>query len=100
MQYLLGICALGALLAVASLLPETAHAKSREWRFVNPLAPLGLLRSPNILALVSSHFIYHDAWADVHAQSFVGTFTLLANFGAHLPLFLSITHHASCTTPR
>ncbi|KZP18353.1 MFS general substrate transporter [Athelia psychrophila] len=73
MQYLLGICALGALLAVASLLPETAHAKSREWRFVNPLAPLGLLRSPNILAL-----------------SFVGTFTLLANFVLMIPLAYTI----------
>ncbi|KAF7967692.1 hypothetical protein HWV62_33341 [Athelia sp. TMB] len=73
MQYLLGICALGAFLAVACFLPETLPSKTREWRFVNPLAPLGLLRSPNILAM-----------------SLVGTFTLLANFVLMIPLAYTI----------
>jgi hypothetical protein len=69
MQYALGICGLIAFVAVAAFLPETAHPKTRgvdryqeslkglgqlrcRFFWVNPLASLWLLRSPNLSALV------------------------------------------------
>lgn len=66
MQYSLGLCGLIAFLAVAAFLPETCHlgtrgidklgstASSRKLFWINPFASLGLLRSPNLLAVVSA----------------------------------------------
>jgi MFS family permease len=72
MQYALGICGVIAFAAVAAFLPETAHPMTkgvdklpqflnglngleqqrRKLIWVNPLASLWLLRSPNLLAVV------------------------------------------------
>lgn len=71
MQYALGICGMIAFAAVAAFLPETAHPMTRgidklplpqvfsglgqqhrKFVWVNPLASLWLLRSPNLLAVV------------------------------------------------
>jgi hypothetical protein len=77
MQYALLACALVAFLAVLLFLPETSHPQTRgidkarmmedsseggarqekrgwKWVWVNPLASLWLLRSPNLLAVVSA----------------------------------------------
>jgi hypothetical protein len=83
MQYALLACGLVAFLAVLFFLPETSHPKTRgidkarmeaasgaerkAWRrvWVNPLASLWLLRSPNLLAVVSASHLANYFEADV-----------------------------------
>lgn len=84
MQYALLACGLLAVLAVLLFLPETSHPLMRGidkvrmmdeessdgergrgnkgWRLVwlNPLSCLGLLRSPNLLIVVSTFPVYSD----------------------------------------
>lgn len=83
MQGALLVCGLVAFLAVFFGLPETSHPKTRgidklhevkhpegnesklslrKLVWVNPLASLWLLRSPNLLAVVSGVKLIYEAW--------------------------------------
>ncbi|KAF9009714.1 major facilitator superfamily domain-containing protein [Cyathus striatus] len=73
MQYSLGVCGLVSFIFMLLFLPETSHPGSREvdklvttgkhiprWRpvLLNPLRPLWLLRSPNLLLVaISGYFV-------------------------------------------
>lgn len=78
MQYALLVCGIGAFLAVLFFLPETSHPNTRgidklrlksskdgerkmgrwgTWMWVNPMTSLGLLKSPNLLAVVSVFYL-------------------------------------------
>lgn len=60
MQLILGVMGGIIVVFIFLLLPETGHLRSTpsqgRWKFltVNPLKPLWLVRSPNLLAIVSS----------------------------------------------
>ncbi|KAF7980134.1 hypothetical protein HWV62_39569 [Athelia sp. TMB] len=86
MQYIIGLSGVIAFLAVLVLLPETMHlgtsgieklkratGSSRRLFWINPLASLGLLRSPNLLA-----------------ASITGTTALITDFVLLLPLAYTI----------
>ena len=75
MQVALGIVGLLSFLAILLFFPETYHPGKRgvdkldpsthpRWRpvILNPLQPLWLLRSPNLLAVVRSLFSFSVDW--------------------------------------
>lgn len=94
MQYVLCIAAIFALAIIVFGFPETSQPglrgidkllEAEKGRFVwlNPLDGLWLLRSPNLLAVVSCgcRFNLHLSTADEYVQTMVGTVTLLSDYG-------------------
>jgi len=99
MQYALGICGLIAFVAVAAFLPETTHPKTRgvdrlqeslkasgqphrKYFWVNPLASLWLLRSPNISAVVCIAIVANIIIRILfQSQALVGMFALITDYG-------------------
>jgi hypothetical protein len=74
MQYALGLSGAAGFVFILILLPETSHPGTRgvdklmretngaqKYVFVNPLKSLWLLRSPNLLAVVSIKFNAYNA---------------------------------------
>lgn len=84
MQLLLGLVAFFAFFIIVFFLPETYHARERgvdkldpsllpKWRpvILNPLRPLWLLRSPNLLAVVRV-FCFFSAFQKIEFLSETG----------------------------
>lgn len=71
MQLIIAFFGCMIFIAMLILFPETSHPGTRgidrrrkkhpdrsSFKLINPIKPLGLLRSPNLLAVVSSNKIY------------------------------------------